>query len=117
MQIQDLLHEMDPRALLAKRPVMNYASRLNWAIWAFTIASAVFLALRVYCKFTRARTLWWDDHFLIGSWVSNAAATGSLHPRVALDHADPDCCYTPARRSYRVCNAHRSHQVRTRTAL
>jgi hypothetical protein len=69
MRLEPILHEMDPRHLLVKRPIMNYGSRLNWAIWAFTVASAIFLALRLYCKLTRARTLWWDDHFLIGSWV------------------------------------------------
>ncbi len=78
MEIETPLHEMDPRHLLVKRPIMNYGPRLNWAIWAFTIASAVFLALRLYCKLTRARTLWWDDHFLIGSWVSNPTGTDSL---------------------------------------
>jgi hypothetical protein len=36
-----------------------------------TIAAAVFLALRVYCKLSRRRSLWWDDHFLIASWVRN----------------------------------------------
>lgn len=51
------------------RHVPNYASRLLWAIWFLTIAAAVFLALRVYCKLSRRRSLWWDDHFLIASWV------------------------------------------------
>lgn len=51
--------------------VPNYASRMLWAIWAFTFASAVLLGLRVYCKLSRRRPLWWDDHFLIASWVSN----------------------------------------------
>ncbi|KAL2135492.1 hypothetical protein VTI74DRAFT_8351 [Chaetomium olivicolor] len=51
--------------------VPNYAGRMLWAIWSLTVGSAVFLALRVYCKLTRHRSLWWDDHFLIArlpSW-------------------------------------------------
>ena len=39
----------------------------NWALDAFC---GVFLGLRLYCKLSRRRVLWWDDHFLIASWVS-----------------------------------------------
>ncbi len=84
MRTHEPLHEMDPRALLVKRPIANYGPRLNWANWAFTISSAGFLGLRVYCKLTRARTLWWDDHFLIGSWVSNTQAADSRSSRMGL---------------------------------
>lgn len=38
--------------------------------WACVGLALVFIALRVYCKLTRRRVLWWDDHFLIMSWVS-----------------------------------------------
>jgi hypothetical protein len=79
MRIQHLFHLVEPRRDLVatgEPPVLvSYASRLLWAIWAFTVASAVFLALRVYCKLSRGRSLWWDDHFLIASWVSNACVT------------------------------------------
>ena len=49
--------------------VPNYAGRMLWAIWSFTVGASVFLALRVYCKLTRNRGLWWDDNFLIAAWV------------------------------------------------
>jgi hypothetical protein len=47
----------------------NYAGRLLAATWLLTVFSAIFLGLRVYCKLFRGRRLWWDDHFLIASWV------------------------------------------------
>src|SRR4051794_24308999 len=75
MRLQHLLHlaVLEPRRDLVEPAdpgmVMNYASRLLWGIWSFTVASAVFLTLRIYCKISRGRVLWWDDHFLIASWV------------------------------------------------
>lgn len=38
--------------------------------WALDAACGLFLALRIYCKLSRKRVLWWDDYFLIASWVS-----------------------------------------------
>ncbi|RSL46332.1 hypothetical protein CEP53_010380 [Fusarium sp. AF-6] len=49
-------------------------TRLLAACWALAAASAVLLFLRIYCKLWRGRGLWWDDHFLIISWVSLAIA-------------------------------------------
>ncbi len=71
---------MDPRGLVAwghgvllrarvAPGVPNYAPRLMAATWLLTVFSAIFLGLRVYCKLSRGRRLWWDDHFLIASWV------------------------------------------------
>jgi hypothetical protein len=37
--------------------------------WALDAACGAFLGLRLYCKFSRRRALWWDDHFLVSSWV------------------------------------------------
>ncbi|KAK4128873.1 hypothetical protein N657DRAFT_560674 [Parathielavia appendiculata] len=37
--------------------------------WLLIGLSAVFLGLRVFCKFRTHRALWWDDHVLIVSWV------------------------------------------------
>lgn len=39
-------------------------------IWLVTLLSTTFMALRLYCKFSRKTALWWDDHFLLASWVS-----------------------------------------------
>ncbi len=43
--------------------------------WSLQVLSAVFLGLRLYCKFWRQRRLWWDDHFLIFSWVGRRPGT------------------------------------------
>jgi hypothetical protein len=43
--------------------------QLNTVFWLLTTLASFFLALRLYCKFIRGRSLWWDDHLLIASWV------------------------------------------------
>lgn len=43
--------------------------QLNLVFWLLTGLSLVFLSLRLYCKIYRGRSLWWDDHFLVASWV------------------------------------------------
>jgi hypothetical protein len=79
MRIQNLPDTMAFHALAgrdtasdaaAPKQVVNYAPMLLWAIWVVTVVSGVFLGLRVYCKLTRHRSMWWDDYFLILSWVS-----------------------------------------------
>lgn len=47
----------------------DYRPQINCTIWLLTAISAIFLVLRVYCKFLRRRGLWRDDHILIASWV------------------------------------------------
>ena len=74
---------MDPRA--ADDPLdIDLGSRLKIAIWCLAISSLLILALRVYCKISRKRGLWWDDHFLIASWVSRRPLALSLLPRLTL---------------------------------
>jgi len=52
-----------------------YGQQLNATNWTLVGASGVFLWLRVYCKLSRKRNLWWDDYFLIASWVGSSAWT------------------------------------------
>lgn len=47
----------------------SYQRSALGAIWGTTVASGIFLGLRVYCKTARQRGLWWDDYILILSWV------------------------------------------------
>jgi hypothetical protein len=56
-------------AFLERTSSENYGPQINFTIWLLTALSAMFLALRVYCKFLRHRGLWWDDYILIASWV------------------------------------------------
>ena len=51
----------------------DLGSQLNLVFWLLTSLSLVFLGLRLYCKIYRGRNLWWDDHFLIASWVGSPA--------------------------------------------
>lgn len=46
---------------------------------AFTVLSAIFLGLRLYCKVIRRRGFWWDDYVLIAAWVSFHIYS-SFHP-------------------------------------
>ncbi|KAK0665303.1 hypothetical protein QBC41DRAFT_258551 [Cercophora samala] len=69
------------------KPTVDYGHQINFTIWFLTALSAAFLALRVYSKFLRHRGLWWDDHVLIASWVSDLLprpATSLTLPQIAL---------------------------------
>lgn len=54
---------------LAALPHPNYAPRLLVTLWTMLGLATAFLALRMYCKFSRHRGAWWDDWFLVGAWV------------------------------------------------
>lgn len=49
----------------------NYGPQINLTLWSLSGVAAIWLAVRIYCKFARRRGLWWDDYFLIASWVSH----------------------------------------------
>jgi hypothetical protein len=73
-------------------PVPNEGPFLNQAIWSLTAIPALFLALRVYCKIWRKRSLWWDDYILLISWVALLSSTTILsvgtHFGIGLQYAD-----------------------------
>ncbi len=89
MRIQHLFHEMSLGSLTGRdapeeappKEVANYAPLLLWSIWVLTVVSAIFLALRVYAKLMRRRSLWWDDHFLILSWVRTPTLLNTARSR------------------------------------
>ncbi|KAH6640141.1 putative integral membrane protein [Chaetomium tenue] len=60
--------------------------QLNTVFWLLTSLATFFLALRLYCKFLRGRSLWWDDHFLIASWVSLVVSAATTSVCVSLDY-------------------------------
>jgi hypothetical protein len=47
----------------------NRGARLIAVGWSLVAASGILLFLRVYSKLWSRRGLWWDDHFLLISWV------------------------------------------------
>lgn len=59
-----------PPDQLAFLPHDNAGPKLNAIIWVLTAISGLVLALRIYCRAIRRRSLWWDDAFLIAAWVS-----------------------------------------------
>ncbi|KAK4458968.1 hypothetical protein QBC42DRAFT_254821 [Cladorrhinum samala] len=72
-----------PPAFKIKNTV-DYGPQINFTIWLLTALSAAFLALRIYCKFLRHRGLWWDDHVLIGSWLSLVASCAFVSASITL---------------------------------
>jgi hypothetical protein len=62
-------------------PSFDHAPSLLAAAWTLLGLASIALGLRVYCKWSSGRRLWWDDGVLIASWVS--PVTAAFHP-VAL---------------------------------
>lgn len=59
---------------VTRSTVINFVSPLaevNWGIWSLFVGATAFLALRLGCKLHRRTGLWWDDHILVASWVSD----------------------------------------------
>jgi len=54
---------------ILRRQTDDYGPQLTYTIWLLTALAAVFLALRIFCKLWRHRSVWWDDYILIASWV------------------------------------------------
>ncbi len=53
----------------AALPHDDSGSNLLVSIWILASLATIFLALRVYCKWFRNHTMWWDDYVLIAAWV------------------------------------------------
>ncbi|KAK3395474.1 hypothetical protein B0T20DRAFT_35804 [Sordaria brevicollis] len=71
---------------LALLPHDNAGIRLNIVIWILIGISSVFLGLRVYCKFSRRKGLWWDDIMLIGAWICLTVESGLLTAMTRLGY-------------------------------
>ena len=57
---------------------IDLGPRLTGVIWFLAVFSLLFLSLRIYCKASRKRGLWWDDYFLAISWVSSETPSAFL---------------------------------------
>lgn len=71
-------------------PQDNLIVEFNVIIWVLVGVSGFFFLLRSYCKITRQRGLWWDDHVMGLAWV------GFL-PQIE----SPTSCVTGRKRLYR----------------
>ncbi|KAK1597124.1 uncharacterized protein LY79DRAFT_508100 [Colletotrichum navitas] len=66
-------------------PHDDYGPRLLLAVWAFVCVSGGFIGLRIYCKVSRLRELWLDDHVLIASWCALLAVCVFVTVDVSYD--------------------------------
>lgn len=62
----------------------DFGLLLNYSIWLMTGVSLAVLVLRVYCKVSRKRTLWWDDWVLKLSWVCMCVVRLVSWPRAPI---------------------------------
>lgn len=51
-------------------PQDDFILEFNVIIWVLVGVAGFFFLLRAYCKITRQRGLWWDDHVMGLAWVS-----------------------------------------------
>lgn len=47
----------------------NRATELNAIAWTWFSLSTVFVASRVYSRLALTRNLWYDDYFIVLTWV------------------------------------------------
>ncbi|KAI3326452.1 hypothetical protein HD806DRAFT_532085 [Xylariaceae sp. AK1471] len=66
---------------------------VNWMLTAF---AGLFLGLRLYCKLSRRRGLWWDDYLLIVSFISLVIGIAVVSGDVLLGVGDPTATISPA---------------------
>lgn len=50
--------------------------QINIIVWAMTAVATCFLSMRLCVKFRGRKSLWWDDHALIASWIMLLAYAG-----------------------------------------
>ncbi|PKS07448.1 hypothetical protein jhhlp_006052 [Lomentospora prolificans] len=55
-------------------PGVDLGPLLNFTTWLMTGLAFAILMLRIYCKTSRKRRLWWDDYVLSLAWVCLAVA-------------------------------------------
>lgn len=58
---------------IAKLPHDDRGPAILVSHWLLTAAATVLLGLRVYCKTSTRRRLWWDDWILIAAWVNTVS--------------------------------------------
>jgi len=59
---------------------------LNALNWTLTCLATAFLGLRIYCKLSQRRRLWWDDYILIGAWMNLVATSCTTSVSISLGY-------------------------------
>jgi hypothetical protein len=67
----------------------NEAPATLGTIWPLIVMAALFIWLRIYCKFRRHRGLWWDDYALVASWIAIFINVAIHTHRVTLGFGRP----------------------------
>ncbi|KAK4459467.1 hypothetical protein QBC42DRAFT_231687 [Cladorrhinum samala] len=67
-------------------PSTDYGPQLNTAVWILVSLSSVFLFTRLYLKQCQNRGLWWDDHFLLASWLLLVAQAALVAHVISLGY-------------------------------
>ncbi|KAK4184214.1 hypothetical protein QBC35DRAFT_392186 [Podospora australis] len=57
-------------------PTIDYGPQLNATVWLLVSVSTIFLFTRLYLKNCQNRGLWWDDYFLLASWLALVGQAG-----------------------------------------
>ncbi|KAI1470485.1 uncharacterized protein F4812DRAFT_456495 [Daldinia caldariorum] len=79
-----------------KRDIQNNGPHVNYAIWIFAALATLFLGLRVACKCRWNAYLWYDDWFLIASWVLLIVSCAIVSANVAVGFGRHDKDIDPA---------------------
>ncbi|KAI0432621.1 hypothetical protein F5Y09DRAFT_301402 [Xylaria sp. FL1042] len=69
---------------------------LNAVNWTLTALAALFLSLRLYCKVSRSRGLWWDDYILIAAFIGLLLGVAFITSSITLGFADQNAVIGPA---------------------
>ncbi|KAL2109856.1 hypothetical protein VUR80DRAFT_1902 [Thermomyces stellatus] len=69
-------------------PQDNLIVEFNVIIWVLVGVSGFFFLLRSYCKITRQRGLWWDDHVMGLAWLTLIVSSifGSISTTMGFGH-------------------------------
>lgn len=67
---------------LALLPHNNAGPKLLASVWVLWALAASFTFLRMFCKLTTQRRLWWDDYVLAVAWIRYAYSRRTISQSV-----------------------------------
>ncbi|KAL0931423.1 uncharacterized protein CTRU02_214158 [Colletotrichum truncatum] len=89
-------------------PHDDYGPRLLATIWSLGAIAGGFMGLRLYCKFTRQRGLWWDDYYMIAAWLAYLTFGVFITIDVSYDFGKHNWDITPGNWSWLLLHANLS---------
>jgi hypothetical protein len=67
---------------LAMLPHEDAGPKLDAVIWVLNGLATTLLILRLWAKWSRGRSYWWDDLFIAAAWVCGTAPPSTAHSRL-----------------------------------